>query len=54
MLKFGKPKVTKEKFYAAKKPMKIWNVNIDDIVFSKLIETKPNSKYLIGYLGKVI
>ena len=34
--------------------MKIWDVNVDNIVFSKLIETKPNSKYLIGYLDKVI
>ena len=35
-----------------KKPMKIWDVNFDKIVISKLIETKPNSKYLIEYLGK--
>ena len=35
-----------------KKPMKICYVNFDNIVISKLIETKPNSKYLIEYLGK--
>ena len=35
-----------------KKPMKIWDVNFDKIVISKLIQTKPNSKYLIEYLGK--
>ena len=34
--------------------MNIWDVNIDNIVISKLIETKTNSKYLIGYLNKVI
>ena len=34
--------------------MHIWDVNIDNKVISKLIETKTNSKYLIGYLNKVI
>ena len=48
MVKFGKTEITKEKFYAAKKPIKIWDVNVDNIVISKLIETKTNSKYLIG------
>ena len=37
-----------------KNPIKIWDVNADNIVVSKLIETKNNSKYLIGYLGEVI
>ena len=49
MLKFGERKVTKEKFYAGKKPIKIWDVNVDNIVISRLTETKSNSKYLIGY-----
>ena len=43
-----------EKFYAAKRPIKIWDVNVDNIVTSKLVETKTNSKYLIGYLDKTI
>ena len=34
--------------------LKIGNVDVDNIVNSKLIETKINSKYLIGYLDKVI
>ena len=34
--------------------MKIWDVDVDYIVISKLIETKNNSKYLIGYLSDVI
>ena len=38
----------KEKFYAAKKPIKIWDVNVDNIVVSKLVETKTNSKSLVG------
>ena len=54
MLRLGKAKETKEKFYAAQKTINIWDVNIDNIVISKLIETKTNSKYLIGYLDKVI
>ena len=54
MLRFGATKVTKEKFYAAKTPIKIWDVNIDNIVISKLVQTKTNSKYLIGYLDKDI
>ena len=37
-----------------KKPIKIWGVNADNIVISKLIKTKSNSKYLIGYLDNVI
>ena len=54
MLRFGKIKVAKEKFYGAKKPIKIWDVNVDNIVISKLIERDNNSKYLIGYLDEVI
>ena len=54
MLRFGEAKITKEKFFAAKKPINIWDVNVDNIVISKLFKTKTNSKYSIGYLGKVI
>ena len=45
MSRFGETKVTKEKFYAAEKPIKIWNVNVDDIAIPKLVKTKTNSKY---------
>ena len=54
MLRFGEKNVTKEKFYVAKKPTKIWDVNVDNIVISKLIETKTNSKNLIKYSDKAI
>ena len=54
MLKFRGTKVVKEKFYGDKKPIKIWDVYVDNIVISKLIERKNNSKYLIGYLGEGI
>ena len=46
--------VAKKKFYAAKKSLKIWDVNVDNIVISKLVKTKTNSKYLIWYLDKDI
>ena len=48
MVKFGNTEIIKETFYAAKKPIEIWDVNVDNIVISKLVETKTNSKYLIG------
>ena len=37
-----------------KTAINIWDVNVDNIVISKLAEAKPNSKYLIRYLDKVI
>ena len=36
------------------KNKKNWDVNVDNIVISKSIETKNNSKYLIGELDDVI
>ena len=55
-MKFGKTEITKEKFHAAKKPIKLWDVNVDNIVISKFIKTKIYSKYLnlIRYLDKDI
>ena len=54
MLRFGKREIPKETFYVAKKPMKFLDVNADNIVISKLVETKTNSKYCIGYLDKAV
>ena len=34
--------------------MKMWNVNLDNKVISKLGKRKTNSQYLIGYLDKTI
>ena len=31
-----------------------WDVNVDNIVISKLVKTKINSKSLIGYLNKAL
>ena len=39
---------------SCKKTRKIRDVNIDNIVVSKLTERKTNSKYLIGYLDKAV
>ena len=46
--------IAKETFYAAKRPTKIWDVNVDNTIISKLVKTKTNSKYLIRYLDKTI
>ena len=54
MLRFGETKITNEKFYAAKKPINIWDINVDSRIISKLVETKTNFKYWIGYLDKNI
>ena len=54
MLRLGETKIAEENFCAVKKKKKKWDVSIDNVVISKLIETKTNSKYLIGYLDKVI
>ena len=53
-MKFGEREKAKENFYAAKRPIKIWDVNVDNIFISKFVKTKTNSKYLIGYLNKTI
>ena len=37
-----------------KKTIKICDIHSDNIVVSKLTETKTNSKYLIGYLDEAI
>ena len=48
MVRFGEKEMAKEKFHAAKEPIQIWDVNVDNIVNSKLVETKINYKYLTG------
>ena len=54
MLRFGEINLAKGKFYAAKKPIETWDVNVDNIIISKLVKKKTNSKYLTGYLDKDI
>ena len=52
MLRFGETKVTKEKFYVAKKLTKIWDVNVDNVLISKLVKAK--TKYLVRYFDEAI
>ena len=47
MLRFGETKEIKKGFMLQKKPIKIWDVNVDNVVISKLVKTKIYSKYLI-------
>ena len=47
MGKFGEKEIAKEIFYAVRKPKKNWDVNFDNMVISKSIEIKINSRYLI-------
>ena len=54
MVRFEEREIAKERFDAAKRPIKIWDVNVDNKFILKLVKTKINSKYLIGYLDKVI
>ena len=50
----ARQKEQKKNVYCAKKAIKIWAVDIKNIVISEFVETKNNSQYLIGYLDKVI
>ena len=38
MVRFGDREIAKEKFCAAKRPIKIWDANVDNIVVSKLVK----------------
>ena len=40
MLRFSKTKLPKEEFYDEKRQLKIWRVNVNSMVISKLVETK--------------
>ena len=40
MLRFSKTKLPKEEFYDEKRQLKIWRVNVNNMVISKLVETK--------------
>ena len=51
MVRFGEKKILKEKFMLQKSLKKVWMLMLaDNIVISKLIETKTNSEYLIGII----
>ena len=47
-------KSNKRKILFCTKNYIIWDVNVDDIVILKLVKTKANYKYLVGYLNEAI
>ena len=51
-MRIGETKATKRKIFMLQK--NLWDVNVDNIVISKVVKTKTNSKYLIGYFDKDI
>ena len=54
MFRFSDKKRNKTKIICWKKQRNAWDFNADNIVISKLVERKANSKYLIGYLNNFI
>ena len=52
MVRFRDREIAKKNL-CCKRPIKIWDVKVDNIVISKLVKTKTNSMYLIGYLDKI-
>ena len=54
MIRFGETEIRNEKFYGAKKPIKIWDIDVDNIIISKFVELKTNSKYSIEYLDEAV
>ena len=47
-MRFGEREITNDTLCAPKNPVKIRDFNVDNIVISKLVKAKANSKYLVG------
>ena len=45
MFRFGETEVEKEKLYGTERSVNIRDVNFENMVISRLIERKTNSKY---------
>ena len=39
MVRFGDREIAKETFHAVKSPIKIWDVNVENIIISNLVKT---------------
>ena len=46
-MRCGKTRVAKEELYGEKLPIQFWDINGDNIVISKLLETKTNYRYYL-------
>ena len=53
MLRFGTTKIVKEERYGVKHPKTVWDVDVKNIVISKLVETKNSYKYLLDIYVKL-
>ena len=53
-MRYGQIKVAKEELDGTKKPINVWDPNVDNIVTSMLVKRKTNSNYMIGYLDNDI
>ena len=47
IIRFNETKVAKEELHCAKKTINTWDVNVNNIVITKLIKIKKNSKNFI-------
>ena len=47
MSRFDETKLPQKEIYGDKTQIKIWDVDCNNILISKLVETKNNSKYLV-------
>ena len=54
MLRYDQIKVAKEELDGTKKPINVWDPNVDNIVTSMLVKRKTNFNYMIGYLDNDI
>ena len=53
-MRYGQIKVAKEELDGTKKPINVWDPNVDNIVTSVLVKRKTNANYMIGYLDNDI
>ena len=53
-MRYGQIKVAKEELDGTKKPINVWDPNVDNIVTSMSVKRKTNSNYMIGYLDNDI
>ena len=52
-LRIEETEIEKRQIIYAAKNQYTFGINIDNLVLSKLVQTKSNSEYLIGFLDKV-